>query len=124
MTAAVCDYTPVRFSPRKIKRIEQKTVRFKRTPDILKQIGARKGKRLIVGFALETESLLKNAKRKLRAKNLDFIVANWYAKGAKGNNPFGQSRSSMMLMSREGRLKPYRRMSKTQAARKLLRDIA
>lgn len=124
MTAAVCDYTPVRFSPQKIKRIRQKTIRFKRTPDILKQAGAKKGKRLIVGFALETESLLKNAKRKLRAKNLDFIVANWYAKGAKGNNPFGPRRTSMILMDKRGKLKYYRRMGKAQAARKLLWDIA
>ena len=127
MTAAVCDYTPVRFSRQKIKRIKQKTIRFKRTPDILKQVGVKKGKRVTVGFALETESLLKNAKRKLKEKNLDFIVANWYAKGAKGakgNNPFGTNRTSMILIDRKGGLVHYRRMDKTQAAGKLLKDIA
>lgn len=123
MTAAVCDYTPVRFSPRKIKRITQKTIRFKRTPDILEQAGRRKGKRLVVGFALETESILKNARRKLHAKKLDFIVANWYAKGAKGNNPFGPRRTSMILMDGRGKLKHYRRMSKVLAAYHLLKDV-
>lgn len=120
MTAAVCDYTPVHFSRQKIKRIKQKTIRFKRTPDILKQVSQKKGKRIMVGFALETESLLKNAKRKLKGKNLDFIVANWYGKG---NNPFGPRRASMILMDRSGGLKYYRRLGKAGTARKLLKDI-
>ena len=121
MTAAVCDYTPVRFSRQKIKRIKQKTIHFKRTPDILRQVGRKKGKRIVVGFALETESLLRNAKGKLGRKNLDFIVANWYGKG---NNPFGSRRASMILMDRAGGLRYYRRFGKARIARQLLADIA
>ena len=120
MTAAVCDYTPVRFSPSKIKRVEQKTIRFKRTSDILAAIGKRKGNRIVVGFALETESLKRNAMRKLKAKNLDFIVANWYGQG---NNPFGGNPTSMILMDQHGVKKRFQRMTKAQIAKLLLIEI-
>lgn len=120
MTAAVCDYTPVRFSPSKIKRVKQKTIRFKRTADILAAIGNRKGKRIVVGFALETESLRKNASRKLRAKNLDFIVANWYGKK---NNPFGPVPTSMILMDRFGAKRQFKKMAKERIAKLLLEEV-
>ena len=117
MTAAVCDYTPVRFSPQKIKRVKQKTIRFKRTPDLLKYFAKRKGKRLMVGFALETESVLRNAVRKLKGKNLDYIVANWYGQG---NNPFGDRSTSAVLLARGGKATSIPRMTKPRMARRLL----
>ena len=52
------------------------TLELKRTPDILKTIGKLKGRRLFVGFAAETHNVRAEAKRKLREKNLDLIVAN------------------------------------------------
>ena len=85
MTAAVCDYTPAKPSKQKIKRIQKKTVLFKRTNDILKSISSGKGKRIVMGFCLETEDLEKNAIRKLREKDLDYIAANAYNKS---QNPF------------------------------------
>ena len=120
MTAAVCDYTPARFSPSKIKRVKQKSIQFKRTEDILKSVGNRKGNRVVVGFALETESLRPNALRKLKAKNLDFIVANWYSKG---NNPFGANRTSMMLMGPNGPIRQFRKMAKAGIAKSLLIEV-
>ena len=120
MTAAVCDYTPVRFSPRKIKRIEQKTIPFKRTVDILEQVGKRKGSRVVVGFALETESVERNALRKLKRKNLDLIVANWYDKK---NNPFGDRKTSMVLMGCNGSKRLLRGMSKASSAGAILREV-
>ena len=120
MTAAVCDYTPVHFSPSKIKRVSQKTIQFKRTDDILQAVGKQKGNRVVVGFALETESLKKNALRKLRAKNLDFIVANWYNQG---NNPFGAGRTSMILMNRSGIKRWFGRMTKARIAKLLLEEV-
>ena len=120
MTAAVCDYTPVRFSPSKIKRIKQKTIRFKRTADILESCGRRKGNRVVVGFALETEAVEQNAIRKLRRKNLDFIVANWYNSN---NNPFGKTRTSMVLMDRTGFKMRLPKMTKAEAARAVLKKV-
>src|SRR3989338_1949676 len=55
MTAAVFDYAPVSYSLRKIKRIKQRIIQFKRTTDILEAVGRRKGDGVVVGFALETE---------------------------------------------------------------------
>ena len=121
MTAAVCDYTPVRFSPSKIKRVKQKSIQFKRTTDILECVGKRKGNRILVGFALETESVERNAVQKLKRKNLDFIVANWYTSG---NNPFGNNRASMILMDRFGSKKRFHRMTKAKAARALLQEVS
>ncbi|MBI4358103.1 MAG: phosphopantothenoylcysteine decarboxylase [Candidatus Omnitrophica bacterium] len=120
MTAAVCDYTPVHFSRSKIKRIEQKTIKFKRTTDILEAVGKKKGRQVVVGFALETEQVRKNAMRKLKRKNLDFIVANWYDSR---NNPFGDRRTSMVLLDRKGVRKRFQGMAKQDIAKSLLAEV-
>ena len=120
MTAAVCDYTPVRFSPSKIKRIKQRTIRFKRTEDILELVGKKKAGRILVGFALETENWEQNAVRKLRKKNLDYIVANWYGRG---NYPFGTGRTSMVLMDRSGAKKLLSHVTKVNASKFILSEL-
>lgn len=77
MAAAVADYRPVKIANKKIKRGEGPIeVRLEPNPDILKEIGAQKDGRILVGFAAETEELTANAKKKLREKNLDIVVAN------------------------------------------------
>jgi phosphopantothenoylcysteine decarboxylase / phosphopantothenate---cysteine ligase len=77
MAAAVGDYRPAEIAPRKIKRAKGPLeLRLEPNPDILKELGAQKNGKLVVGFAAETEELTTNATKKLRAKNLDMIVAN------------------------------------------------
>jgi phosphopantothenoylcysteine decarboxylase / phosphopantothenate---cysteine ligase len=77
MAAAVGDYHPTEIAPRKIKRAKGPLeLRLEPNPDILKELGAQKNGKLVVGFAAETEELTTNATKKLRAKNLDMIVAN------------------------------------------------
>ena len=77
MAAAVADWRPAVVSKRKIKKTDAAPVLYlERTPDILRQVSARKGNRLFVGFAAETENLEEEAKRKLQEKGLDLIVAN------------------------------------------------
>jgi phosphopantothenoylcysteine decarboxylase / phosphopantothenate---cysteine ligase len=77
MAAAVGDYSPAEIAPRKIKRAKGPLeLRLEPNPDILKELGAQKNGKLVVGFAAETEELTTNATKKLRAKNLDMIVAN------------------------------------------------
>lgn len=77
MAAAVCDYTPAEPVTGKIKKTrENLTVEFVRTPDILSSLGKEKAGRIHVGFALEVENALENARAKLLSKNLDFIVLN------------------------------------------------
>jgi phosphopantothenoylcysteine decarboxylase/phosphopantothenate--cysteine ligase len=75
--AAVADYRPTRTADRKIKKDHAvPEIALEPTPDILAELGKRKGKRILVGFAAETDDLLANAKTKLQRKNLDLVVAN------------------------------------------------
>ncbi len=75
--AAVADLTPKNPSDQKIKKNDSSgTLELAPTEDILKGLGHDKGNKILVGFAAETQDLLKNAKMKLENKNLDMIVAN------------------------------------------------
>ena len=77
LCAAVADYTPAEVADRKIKKGEgDLTLTLKRTRDIAAALGAAKGDRLLVGFALETHDEAAHAQAKLQRKNLDFIVLN------------------------------------------------
>jgi phosphopantothenoylcysteine decarboxylase / phosphopantothenate---cysteine ligase len=77
MAAAVTDYRPADFAGKKMKRGQGPIeIRLEPNPDILKEIGAQKNGKLLVGFAAETDELVANAKKKLEDKNLDMIVAN------------------------------------------------
>jgi phosphopantothenoylcysteine decarboxylase/phosphopantothenate--cysteine ligase len=78
MAAAVADYKPENIAVQKIKKKDLfYLLRLTKTTDILKELGASKPEnQILVGFALETENELKNAKDKLKSKNLDFIVLN------------------------------------------------
>jgi phosphopantothenoylcysteine decarboxylase/phosphopantothenate--cysteine ligase len=77
MAAAVADYRPARPLARKLKKAATTmALDLERNPDILSGLAARKGRRIVVGFAAETHDLAGEAKRKLREKRLDLIVAN------------------------------------------------
>ncbi|MCL4538203.1 MAG: bifunctional phosphopantothenoylcysteine decarboxylase/phosphopantothenate--cysteine ligase CoaBC [Bacteroidetes bacterium] len=80
MTAAVADYKVLNPPDRKIKKTEfvQGTPRIElaENVDILKSVAPRKGRRVFVGFALETDDTIANAKKKLVSKSLDLIVVN------------------------------------------------
>lgn len=76
-SAAVADYTPKQVFSGKMKKKEQSlTIELEPTKDILKTLGQNKGEKIVVGFALESSNEIKNAKKKLSSKNLDFIVLN------------------------------------------------
>ena len=77
MCAAVADYTPARVSEHKIKKSDDDmSIELVRTKDIAAALGAVKGSRLLVGFALESDKGVESAQSKLARKNLDFIVLN------------------------------------------------
>ena len=77
MCAAVADYTPVTVADRKLKKSDDDMrIELRRTKDIAKELGANKGGRVLVGFALETDNEEANAQGKLERKNLDFVVLN------------------------------------------------
>ena len=77
MCAAVADYTPITVADRKLKKSDDDMrIELRRTKDIAKELGANKGERVLVGFALETDNEEANAQGKLERKNLDFVVLN------------------------------------------------
>lgn len=83
-TAAVADYRPAKCFRQKIKKAGEIQVKFIRNPDILKEIGEKKTKQFLVGFAAETEKVLENARKKMDDKKLDMIVANDLGKKGAG----------------------------------------
>lgn len=75
--AAVADYRPAQESSSKIKKRKGPlSLELERNPDIIEEVGKKKGDKILVGFAMETENLVENARGKLAAKNMDMIVAN------------------------------------------------
>ena len=79
MAAAISDYTPKSYSNKKIKKESDSkvfTIDLKKTNDILYNLGKLKKNQLLIGFALENNNEIKNAKKKLKEKNLDIIVLN------------------------------------------------
>jgi phosphopantothenoylcysteine decarboxylase/phosphopantothenate--cysteine ligase len=75
--AAVADFRPANPASQKIKKSEQKlVVELEKTIDILAEMGRQKKNQLLIGFALETENEIENAKLKISKKNLDLIVLN------------------------------------------------
>lgn len=116
MVAAVCDFTASKKETHKIKRVKRKTLQLKRTPDIVAGLAAQKGERTVIGFCLETEHWLKNAKNKLKRKNLDGIVANYYGEG---HIPFGSRKINTAFLDTRN-VRHYRQTSKKKIASDLL----
>jgi len=118
MSAAVCDYKPSKRSEQKIKK-EKETFELKleRNPDILKFISEnRKNGTVVIGFAAETEQLLKNAHKKLVNKNLDMIVANKVTEEGSG---FGSDTNKVTIISKKG-IAPLELMKKEDVAKAIL----
>lgn len=121
-TAAVSDYRPVEVAPQKIKKLQDTmTLTLTRNPDILRAVGERKGERVLVGFAAETQSLESNAGKKLREKNLDIIAGNLIGSPQSG---FQADTNEVTLFFRDGKKEPLPAMSKNAVAHALLDRVA
>jgi phosphopantothenoylcysteine decarboxylase/phosphopantothenate--cysteine ligase len=119
--AAVSDYRPKQALAYKVKKAEDvQLVELVRNPDILAELGRRKGKRVLVGFAAETEDLLANAQRKIQAKNLDMIVANEVGKDGVG---FRSDDNKVVILHHDGRIEDLPVMSKRQLAHEILQRV-
>lgn len=122
MAAAVSDYRPARASAHKQKKKEGPlTLKLERTADILAEMGKAKGKRLVVGFAAETEDLTKNAKDKLRRKGLDLIVANLVAGE---EDAMGADSATAILIRAGGKEEHFPRLRKEALASAILDRLA
>jgi phosphopantothenoylcysteine decarboxylase / phosphopantothenate---cysteine ligase len=118
MAAAVADWRPVGVSKHKIKKAAAPPViRLEQTPDILKQVFPKKGNKLYVGFAAETENLEKEAIRKLQEKGLDLIVANDVSAADAG---FEVDNNRVILFGRGGACEALPLMPKKKVAARIL----
>ncbi len=124
MAAAVADYTPARMTPSKIKKSDKDelALRFRRTTDILKALGEQKRPyQQLVGFALETDDGIANARRKLEEKSLDWIVLNNPLEEGAG---FGTTTNRVTLLHRDGYKEELPVLSKPEVANVLLDCVA
>jgi phosphopantothenoylcysteine decarboxylase/phosphopantothenate--cysteine ligase len=119
MAAAVADYTPVVVSDQKIKKSDgELTITLKKTRDILGSLGRNKTNgQILVGFALETENEVANARKKLKEKNADVIVLNSLRDEGAG---FGVDTNKVTLFFRDGGEKQLELKSKSALAKDIV----
>jgi phosphopantothenoylcysteine decarboxylase/phosphopantothenate--cysteine ligase len=119
--AAVSDYRPKQFIAYKVKKTEDvQTVELVRNPDILAELGQSKGKRVLVGFAAETEDLVLNAQKKVQAKHLDLIVANDVSHAGSG---FRSDENKVLILHDNGQIEDLPLMPKQQLAHEILARV-
>ena len=119
--AAVSDYRPKVTSEKKIKKGNSDYIlALERTKDILEELGKKKGNRILVGFAAETEDVVANAKKKLLEKNLDFIVVNDVTKPGAG---FGSDTNQVKILYPSDQVKDFPLMTKEEVSQLILDDV-
>ena len=116
--AAPLDFRPKTVASQKIKKAKAgSSLDLEPTPDILQELGARKDGKVLVGFAAETEDLAKNARAKLKAKNLDLIVVNPVGGPDSG---FASDTNRASIIDADGAVQDIPLMSKSQMAETIL----
>lgn len=119
--AAVADFRPMVESQQKIKKTSARiSMELEPTPDILAELGRKRGDRLLIGFAAETENLEAEARRKLETKNCDMVVANLVGKSDTG---FESDANEVVLALRTGEIIPLARASKREIADQILGQV-
>jgi phosphopantothenoylcysteine decarboxylase/phosphopantothenate--cysteine ligase len=114
MAAAVADYKPLKTQSSKLKKQSSKLgIKLHKTDDILGILGKNKGKKVLVGFSLETDKLIENSKKKLIDKNLDLVVAN-------GPEAFDGDSSKAHLIYQNGKIENLGKVSKLNTANRIL----
>ena len=120
--AAVADYRPRSRAGQKLKKqAGGLLLELEKNPDLLAALGERKERQILIGFAAETENLLENAAQKLRAKNLDMIVANDVTAEGAG---FGSETNLVRFLFSDGGCEELPLLSKGEVAEKLLDRVA
>ena len=121
MSAAVSDYMPAEFSQKKLKKDNKElNVKFKKTRDILFELGKIKSKQFLVGFALENEQELSNAKTKMKKKNLDLIVLNSLNDKGAG---FGHDTNKVSVINTSDEVFNYDLKNKSEVAEDIFKHI-
>ena len=121
MAAAVCDYKPIEFSEKKIKKDNNElNIKFEKTTDILFELGQNKKNQILVGFALENNNELSNAINKLEKKNLDLIVLNSLNDEGAG---FGYDTNKITVVDCSGNVTTYKLKKKNEVADDVFKHI-
>ena len=122
LSAAVADYTPIEQKPEKMKKENNVlALKLKPTTDIAKTLGEmKKPSQILVGFALETDSELANAKSKLKRKNLDLIILNSLRDEGAG---FEHDTNRITIIDKYNIIDKFELKSKEEAARDILDRI-
>ncbi|WP_375324702.1 bifunctional phosphopantothenoylcysteine decarboxylase/phosphopantothenate--cysteine ligase CoaBC [Flagellimonas sp. GZD32] len=119
--AAVADYRPKHVAEEKMKKKDgELNIELERTPDILFSLGENKKQQFLVGFALETENELKNAKGKLHRKNLDAIVLNSLKDSGAG---FGGGTNKITFIDKNSEIKTFDVKEKSEVASDIWKEI-
>jgi len=119
--AAVADYKPKTVATNKIKKKDATlTLELEKTKDVLASLGAIKNSQFLVGFALETNNEVENAKSKLNRKNLDLIILNSLNDKGAG---FKSETNKVSLIFKDESLKEFQLKSKTEVAKDILNEI-
>lgn len=117
MTAAVSDFVPKLVSDQKIKKNESKKIlELAPAVDILKEVAENKNGKILIGFSLETENQIENAKKKMKEKKLDLMIVN-------GPEAIGADSNQVTIINGNGKLKKLPLMSKTDLANKILDEV-
>lgn len=117
MAAAVADYRLVAPASRKLKKRDGiPSLELEETPDILNAVGRRKGDRILIGFAAETDDLESNARRKLESKGCDLVVANPVG----GHTGFESDLNQGLVLSANGEVLRLEPMTKPRMAARIL----
>ena len=120
MAAAVSDFKPKSQSKSKVKKEEKSfnEIELIPTKDILSELGKNKNGSMLVGFALETENEIQNAKKKLHNKNLDFIVLN----SPSDQTGFTHDTNKITIIDKRN-VKKFNLMSKDECAKEIINEI-
>jgi len=117
----VADYHRANPPQQKVKKTAARmSLELDPTPDILAEAGLKKGDRLLVGFAAETENLIEEARRKLQSKNCDMVVANLVAQPGIG---FESDENEVTLVLSTGETIPVARASKASIAQRIFDEM-
>ncbi len=112
--AAVADYHIPNPPKQKMKKTAARlSLDLEPTPDILAEVGAKKGDRLLIGFAAETDNMVEEARRKMQQKNCDMVVGNVVSQPGTG---FESDENEVVLVTRTGETIPVERASKRTVA--------
>ncbi|MFD2655267.1 bifunctional phosphopantothenoylcysteine decarboxylase/phosphopantothenate--cysteine ligase CoaBC [Gracilibacillus thailandensis] len=119
--AAVADYRPTLRNEHKMKKQDGPlTLEMERTTDILQYLGQHKTKQFIVGFAAETQDIVRYGRKKLENKNLDAIVLNDISRKDIG---FASDRNEVLFMTRDGKEQAIEQDSKKNIAKQIIQLI-